>query len=89
MVSKGMERVIQLLKNNSITKIKERVEDSRKGLELLASLVKPPKDVKIDHIKIEGMDAEWISFPESESDKVVLYLHGGVPHIPPRYSYSD
>ena len=77
MVSKGMERVIQLLKNNSITKIKERVEDSRKGLELLASLVKPPKDVKIDHIKIEGMDAEWISFPESESDKIVLYLHGG------------
>ena len=66
MVSKGMERVIQ-----------ERVKDSRKGLELLASLVKLPKEVKIDHINIEGMDAVWISVPESESDKVVLYLHGG------------
>jgi epsilon-lactone hydrolase len=77
MVSKGMERVIQLLNKTAITKMKERVEASRKGLEVLASLVKLPKDVKIDHINIVGMGAEWISFPESESDKIVLYLHGG------------
>jgi monoterpene epsilon-lactone hydrolase len=77
MVTKGMERVIQLLKNNANTKMKERVEDSRKSLELLASLVKLPKDVKIDNVNIEGMDAVWISVPESETDKIVLYLHGG------------
>jgi monoterpene epsilon-lactone hydrolase len=77
MVTKGMERVIQLLRNNAITKMKEKVEDSRKGLELLASLAKLPKDVKLDHINIEGMESVWISVPESEPDKVVLYLHGG------------
>lgn len=77
MVSKGMERVIKLLNGNLNTKIKERVEESRKSLELLATLTKLPKDVKIDHVSIDGMDAVWISVPESDSDKIIFYLHGG------------
>jgi monoterpene epsilon-lactone hydrolase len=78
MVSKGMERVIKLLENEANTVIKNRVEESRKGLEQLASLVKLPKDVKLEHIDINGMAAVWISSPEEfDSDKVVLYLHGG------------
>jgi len=79
MVSKGMESVIKLLKNNADTAMKKRVEESRKALEVLGSLVKIPKDVKIEPVDINGMKAIWISAPESlsDSDKVVLYLHGG------------
>ena len=77
MVSKGMERVIKLLNGNLNTKIKERVEESRKSLELLATLAKLPKDVKIEHISIDGMDAVWISVPESDPDNIIFYLHGG------------
>lgn len=72
-----MERVIKLLNGNLNTKIKERVEESRKSLELLATLAKLPKDVKLDHLSIEGMDAVWISVPESDPDKIIFYLHGG------------
>jgi len=78
MVSKGMERVIKLLENTINTMMKKRVEELRKGLEQLASLWKLPKDVKFEHIDINGMAAVWISSPEEfDSDKVVLYLHGG------------
>ena len=77
MVSKGMERVIKLLINNNNTIMKKRVEESRKGLEQLTSLVKGPKDVDLEHIDINGMAAVWISSPEVDSNKVVLYLHGG------------
>ncbi|MHA1194339.1 MAG: alpha/beta hydrolase [Promethearchaeota archaeon] len=77
MVSKGMERVIKLLENEANTVIKNRLEESRKGLEQLASLVKLPKDVNLEHIDINGMAAVWISSPGFDSDKVVLYFHGG------------
>lgn len=77
MVSKGMEGVIKLLINNNNTVMKKRVEESRKGLEQLTSLVKLPKDVDLEHIDINGMAAVWISSPEVDSNKVVLYLHGG------------
>ena len=77
MVSKGMESVIKLLINNNNTIMKKRVEESRKGLEQLTSLVKGPKDVDLEHIDINGMAAVWISSPEVDSNKVVLYLHGG------------
>lgn len=77
MVSKGMQRVIQLLKNDSLNVLKKRVEESRKGLERLASLVKLPKDVKLEHVDVDGMKGVWISTPESELGKVILYLHGG------------
>ena len=77
MVSKGMENVIKLLTNNANTVMKKRVEESRKWLEQLTSLVKGPKDVDLEHIDINGMAAVWISSPEVDSNKVVLYLHGG------------
>lgn len=77
MVSKGMEGVIKLLINNNNTVMKKRVQESRKGLEQLTSLVKLPKDVDLEHIDINGMAAVWISSPEVDSNKVVLYLHGG------------
>lgn len=77
MVSKGMENVIKLLENNANTVMKKRVEESRKGLEILASITKLPKDVKIEQVDVNGMNAVWISVPTSNSDDIILYLHGG------------
>lgn len=77
MVSKGMENVIKLLNNNANTVMKKRVEESRKGLELIASIAKLPEDVKIEDVDIKGMAAIWISVPTSNPENIVLYLHGG------------
>jgi monoterpene epsilon-lactone hydrolase len=77
MISKGMEAVIKLLKNNADTVLKNRVKESRKGLDVLASLIKLPKDMIIEEVNIDGMNAAWISVPSCTPDNVVLYLHGG------------
>jgi len=77
MVSKGMESVIKLLKNNANKEMEKRVEESRKGLDVIASITKLPKDVKIEPVDINGMAAIWISVPTSNPDNIILYLHGG------------
>jgi monoterpene epsilon-lactone hydrolase len=77
MVSKGMKRVIKVLKQNAEKDVRIRVEQSRKGLEQLASLVKLSEDVSIENIKVDDMAANWISTPKSNREKIVLYLHGG------------
>jgi len=77
MVSKGMQRVIKLLKQTAEEGIRIRVAQGRKGLEQLASLVKLPEDVLIEKIKIGNIEANWISTPLSNLNNVILYLHGG------------
>ncbi len=77
MVSKGMEFVINTLKKDLNNTIKKRIEESREGLEQLAKMVKVPKDVKCEPIDIEGIPAEWISSPDINKDRIILYLHGG------------
>jgi monoterpene epsilon-lactone hydrolase len=77
MVSKGMQRVLKLLKQTAEADIYKRVKDSRKSLDQLATLVTLPKDVTIESINISNLPANWISTPESNPDKVILYLHGG------------
>ena len=77
MVSKGMEFVINILKEREAENIKKRVEDSRAGMEELAKMVKVPKDVTCEPIDVAGIPAEWISAPEAKNENVILYLHGG------------
>ena len=53
------------------------IEESRAGFDAMMSVNSPPDDATIDEIEIEHMNADWISVPESDASRVVLYLHGG------------
>jgi acetyl esterase/lipase len=77
MVSEGMERVINLLKQQGEAETKRRVEDGRNGLEQLAAIEQIPEDVTIDEISVNGIPSVWISAPGAVKEYVVLYLHGG------------
>ncbi|MGV9171413.1 MAG: alpha/beta hydrolase [Promethearchaeia archaeon] len=77
MVSKGMERVITLLKKFQNANAEPSVEAVRKGLDQIALLSKIPKDIECEPVDINGIDGEWIRAPEADLDKVLLYLHGG------------
>jgi len=77
MISKGMKRVIKLLKKRGEEETKKRVEDSRKSLEELADIEEVPEDVTIENIDAGGVPAAWISTPGFVEENVVLYLHGG------------
>ncbi len=77
MVSEGMERIINLLKQQGEQETKKRVEDSRNNMEQMTSMEKIPEDVKIEEITVSGIPSIWISTPEVVKEQVILYLHGG------------
>lgn len=78
MVSEGMQRVINLLKQfQESLKGKQSVEAIRNGLDQMAAMTKLPKDVKCEPIDAGGVPAEWISTPNVKKNHVILYLHGG------------
>lgn len=53
------------------------VEESRAGFAALARLYPPPADAHFASVDESGVDAEWVSVPESSPSRVILYFHGG------------
>jgi acetyl esterase/lipase len=50
---------------------------TRAGLEAMVGGFPLPPDTKVEEVDAGGNLADWISVPQSESTRVVLYLHGG------------
>ena len=56
----------------------EAVKASRRNLEAITSRVPPPpSDVTIDPVKVDGIPAEWVTAPNADPNRALLYLHGG------------
>jgi acetyl esterase/lipase len=53
------------------------IEESRAEFEKVASVFQPPEDVRCETVDADGVPAEWICTPETESQRVMCYLHGG------------
>ncbi|NHI94224.1 MAG: alpha/beta hydrolase [Candidatus Lokiarchaeota archaeon] len=77
MVSKELEMIIKFLRKNQILGVDIPVEQARQFLNKLTSMTKPHKDINIEAFNIKSISAEWISAPDAQSDKIILYLHGG------------
>lgn len=77
MVSKEMENVISMLKGFQESVKDINIPTIRAGMDQLAMLGKLPKDVKCKPVIAGSVPAEWITTPNTESQKVILYLHGG------------
>ena len=72
-----MENVISMLKGFQESAKDITIAQIREGMDQLGKMGKLPKDVKCKPIIAGSVPAEWITTPNSESQKVVLYLHGG------------
>ena len=77
MVSKEMENVISMLKGFQESAGEITIVKVREGMDQLGKMGKLPKDVKCKPVIAGSVPAEWITTPNSENQKVVLYLHGG------------
>jgi len=53
------------------------IEDSRAGFDAMLMMTPLPDDASVEEITIEQINADWVSVPESDENRVVLYLHGG------------
>jgi acetyl esterase/lipase len=49
----------------------------RTNMESMTSVMPLPADVKAEPVTVNGVPAEWVSTPDADPQRVVLYLHGG------------
>lgn len=77
MVSKQMRYVIKGLWYGRNLEIKKRVEEHRKGLEVMTVGINHPEDVESEQVSIDDLTCSLFTTPESKEDRIVLFLHGG------------
>ena len=53
------------------------IEATRAGMEAMVGGFPLPPDTRVEEVEAGGSVADWISVPQSDPRRVVLYLHGG------------
>src|SRR5215813_14038889 len=53
------------------------MEEMRAGFAALARQYPPPPQARFERVNAGGVAAEWVTVPESEPTRVILYFHGG------------
>jgi acetyl esterase/lipase len=48
-----------------------------------------PEGTHVESVNVNGIPAEWISSPDADAERVVLYLHGGAYRLGSLKSYRD
>lgn len=79
MPSEVHEQIVQAMKAQRANAPAQApsIEESRAGFEQMAELTPLRDDVVCRPVDAGGIRAEWVSTPESQDERVVLYLHGG------------
>ena len=76
MPSQEHEAVVAMLVANRLADV-PTVEEQRAAFDNTLAALPIPDDVRVQPIRIEHFDADWITTPRCRDDRVVLYLHGG------------
>lgn len=75
MASSALQPILAALR---VTEPREvSLEERRLGYEGMARLCRPAPDVSVEPVSAGGVDAEWLSVPESDAGRLVVYFHGG------------
>ena len=77
MVSKELEAVIKFLKAGQMSTVIPSLEERRAYAEQMAEGIQIPEGVIYEYLNVKGVPVAWVSSPNSEKDKVIIYLHGG------------
>src|SRR6185295_7092197 len=63
--------------------------EMRAGMERMTELMALPPDVTAEPTTAGGVPAEWITTPDADAQRVVLYLHGGAYVIGSMNTHRD
>lgn len=83
MASPESKKLLELLWKNypgpsNYEMMKDKVDKMRANfVKATASFASPPADVTVDAIDVDGIPGEWLDAPNVDTDRVLLYLHGG------------
>ena len=74
--SQELNTVLEMIRNRS-SETRKTTDDGRISYERIMSTLPMDDDIETQRVGANGVPAEWISAPESQDNRVVLYLHGG------------
>ena len=76
MGSAELRTLVDLLRTNSPLQGGTLLE-MRAGMEATSANAPRAEDVRYEPVDAGGVPGEWITAPESDADRVVVYFHGG------------
>jgi acetyl esterase/lipase len=71
-----LDSLIQMMKVQPVLE-SPTLEQQRASFEQLAAMFPIDADIKCESVTANGVKSEWVSAPEAESGRAILYLHGG------------
>ena len=74
--SKELDTVLEMIRVRS-AEVRKTTDDDRLSYERIMSVLPMDDDIETERVGVNGTPAEWISAPESQENRVILYLHGG------------
>ena len=83
MASPESKKLIELLWKNypgpsDYEKMKNKVDKMRDNfVQATKNFATPPTDVTVESVNVDGVPGEWLTAPDVDNDRVLLYLHGG------------
>jgi epsilon-lactone hydrolase len=76
MASPELHKLVSMLRTAGIS-TDPTIEEIRAGWEKFAASFVPAADLTFKPVSARGVPAEWVTAPDSDSNRVVLYFHGG------------
>ena len=76
MASAELHKLVAMLRSSKIAS-DPTIEEIRAGWEKFTASFIPAADLSFKPVVARGVAAEWVTAPDSDSSRVVLYFHGG------------
>jgi len=77
MSQQQLQAIVEMLRAQPVVDPNASVEEARAGFEQVASMFPVDADIKREVVSAGGIKAEWVSAPDADAGRAVLYLHGG------------
>ena len=77
MSQQQLQTIVEMLRSQPVVNPNASVEEARAGFEQVTSMFPVDADIEREVVSAGGVTAEWVSAPDAEAGRAVLYLHGG------------
>ena len=77
MSQQQLQAIVEMLRSQPVVNPDASVEEARAGFEQVTSMFPVDADIKREVVSAGGVKAEWVSAPDADAGRAVLYLHGG------------
>jgi epsilon-lactone hydrolase len=77
MSQQQLQAIVEMLRSQPVLNPNASVEETRAGFEQMTSMFPVDADIKREVVSAGGVKAEWVSAPDADAGRAVLYLHGG------------